>query len=207
MMKRNVILFGGTFDPIHNGHTHVAEAAAEKIGAAKVVFIPAKRSPHKQVFPVAGAEQRIEMISLAIEDRDTFCVSDVEVKRPEPSYTLDTMRTFKAKYGEDTQLYWLIGADMVGDLAKWHRINELIDQCNLSVMLRGGFKRPDFGGFEEVFGHRRVEKLRQNVLLTPAIDISSTQIRRRVAAGLDFSDMVHSLVAAYIEQKGLYRGG
>ena len=205
MMKRNVILFGGTFDPIHNGHTRVAEAAAAKIGAAKVVFIPAKRSPHKQVFPVASAEQRIEMISLAIEGRDTFCVSDVEVKRPEPSYTLDTVRTFKAKYGEDAQLYWLIGADMVGDLAKWHRINELIDQCNLSVMLRGGFKQPDFGSFEEVFGHQRVKKLRQNVLLTPAIDISSTQIRQKIAAGLNFSDMVHSLVAAYIDQKGLYR--
>jgi len=207
MMKRNVILFGGTFDPIHNGHTRVAKAAAAKIGAAKVVFIPAKRSPHKQVFPVAGAEQRIEMISLAIEGSDTFCVSDVEVKRPEPSYTIDTVHAFKAKYGEDAQLYWLIGADMVADLAKWHRINELIDQCNLSVMLRGGFERPDLGGVEEAFGHRRVEKLRQNVLLTPAIDISSTQIRRKVAAGQDFSDMVHSLVADYIEQKGLYRSG
>ena len=205
-MKRNVILFGGTFDPIHNGHTRVAGTAAAEIDAAKVVFIPAKRSPHKQVFPVAGEEQRIEMISLAIEGRDMFCVSDVELKRPEPSYTLDTVRAFKAKYGEDARLYWLIGADMVGDLAKWHRINELIDHCTLSVMPRGGFEQPDFGGLEEVLGHRRVEKLRQNMLLTPAIDISSTKIRRKIAAGLDFSDMVHRRVAAYIEQKGLYRG-
>jgi nicotinate-nucleotide adenylyltransferase len=206
-MKQNVILFGGTFDPIHNGHTRVAYAAAVEIGAAKVVFIPAKRSPHKHVFPVAGVEQRIEMISLAIKGSDIFCVSDIEVKRPEPSYTLDTVHTFKAKYGEDAQLYWLIGADMVDDLAKWHRINELIEECNLSVMLRGGFQRPDFGGLEKVFGQRRVEKLRQNVLLTPAIDISSTQIRRKIAAGLDFSDMVHSQVAVYIKDKGLYTGG
>ena len=134
MKKRRVALFGGTFDPIHVGHTTVAVDAAEQIGAEKVVFIPAKRSPLKGFFPKASDKDRLIMIALAIADHKMFEVSDYELNKPGPSYTLETVRRFQADYGSGTSIYWLAGADSVDELALWYKIAELIDECNISVM-------------------------------------------------------------------------
>ena len=97
-MKRRIALFGGTFDPIHKGHMIVARSAAEYISAEEVIFIPARRSPHKHCSTVAGGKDRLAMISAAIVGKSKFCVSDCELKRAEPSYTLDTVREFKRIY-------------------------------------------------------------------------------------------------------------
>jgi nicotinate-nucleotide adenylyltransferase len=205
MMKEKVILFGGTFDPIHYGHVRVGDCACEQIGADEIVFVPAKRSPHKESLPVADGAARFEMISLAIGGKNKFRVSDCELKRAEPSYTLDTVRHFRAEYGQETQIFWLVGADAVKDLAKWHGIRELIDECNLCVMFRAGFERPDFGGFEGFLGPQRVrQKLKRNVIETPLININSTEIREKLACGGDVSDMLEPKVLAYIQKNGLY---
>lgn len=206
-MKRKIVLFGGTFDPIHYGHTGVAENALRHIGAEKVVFIPARRSPHKHFFPVADASQRLDMIALAIADNEKFCLSDCELKRPEPSYTLQTVRHFHQHYGQDAAIYWLTGADSVDDLPAWYKICELINRCNLCVMLRAGFQPPDFDKFEDVLGHERLTKLKQNVVPTPLIDISSTQIRKRLSLGRDVTDMLHPAVLDYIRKHNLYQPG
>ena len=199
-----ILLFGGTFDPIHRGHTKVAMHAAEQIGTEKIVFVPARRSPHKKFFSVASGVERLEMITLAIVGMDKFEVSDCELKRAQPSYTLDTVREFQAQYRDKAKISWLVGADMVKDLPKWYKINDLIDECNLSVMLRAGFEYPDFDEFEGVFGRQRVEKLKQNVISTPLIDISSTEIRRKLACGADVGDLVEMKVLNYIKTKELY---
>lgn len=204
-MERKIALFGGTFDPIHKGHIIVAEYASGYIGAEAAVFIPAHRSPHKQTPPQASVTERIEMIRLAIKGKKTFHLSRCELSRPEPSYTLETVNELKAHYGCEVQMYWLLGADSVNDLPNWYRINELIDKCNLCVMLRPGFDRPDFNNFQGIFGPKRVEKLQQNIIPTPLIDINSTQIRNRIAAGQDVSDMLHPAVLQYICQRNLYR--
>ena len=204
-MKRRIALFGGTFDPIHCGHMCVASHAAEQIGAHTVVFIPTKRSPHKKLFPVAGGQARLEMIRLATEGQEGFQVSDCELKRCEPSYTLDTVGEMSNEYGRDNEFYWLVGADMVGELDKWYKICELIDVCNLSVMLRGGVDRPDFTRFERDFGAERVEKLERNVISTPLVNISGTEIRRRVADRQNIKGLVDVKVLAYIEKNVLYR--
>jgi nicotinate-nucleotide adenylyltransferase len=204
-MERKIALFGGTFDPIHKGHTIVAEYASEYVGAKSVVFIPAHRSPHKQTPPQASVADRIEMISLAIKEKKAFHLSRCELSRPEPSYTLETVNELKAHYGREVQMYWLLGADSINDLPNWYRINELIDKCNLCVMLRAGFDRPDFNNLQDIFGPKRVEKLQQNIIPTPLIDINSTQIRNRIAAGQDVCDMLHPAVLQYIYQKNLYR--
>jgi nicotinate-nucleotide adenylyltransferase len=204
-MSNKVILFGGTFDPIHYGHLRVVECACEQIGAQEVVLIPAHRSPHKKFHPVANGASRIEMMSLAIADKTRFRVSDCELKRAEPSYTLETVRHFCAEYGGEVEICWLVGADAVKDLAGWYRIAELIDECNLCVMFRAGFKRLDFGGLVGVIGPVRVAKLERNVVQTPLIDISSTEIRRKLACGDDVSDMLEPKVLAYIQKNGLYR--
>ena len=204
MAKRKLVLFGGTFDPIHLGHTVVAAAAAEHIGAEKVVFIPTKRSPLKDSLPAASDEDRFAMIALAIADDKKFQLSDCELKRDEPSYTLETVRQFQADYGSGTSIYWLAGADSIDELPRWYGIVELIDECNLSVMFRAGCEPPDFARFAAIWGSQRIEKLKQNVIKTPLIDISSTEIRNRLATGRDVTNMLHTLVAEYIREHGLY---
>jgi len=205
MAQKRIALFGGTFDPVHLGHTAVADAAAQHIGAQKVIFIPAKRSPLKQFSPVASDKHRLEMITLAIAGNEKFQLSDCELKEPRPSYTLDTIGYFRERFGRDTSLYWLIGADSIEELAGWYKIAELIDGCSLSVMYRAGFGHPDFSRFEALWGRRRVEKLQSNVIATPLVEISSTEIRERLAAGGDVSEMLHGPVAEYISRNGLYR--
>jgi len=205
MAKRKIALFGGTFDPIHTGHTTVANEAVKHIGAEKLVFIPAKCSPLKGFSPCASDEDRFAMIALAIADNKNFELSDYELKRPEPSYTLQTVRQFQADYGSETSIYWLIGTDSIDDLLHWYRIVKLIDECNLSTLYRAGCKPPDFAKFEAIWGNERVEKLQRNVIRTSLIDISSTEIRDRLASGRDVSDMLHPAVADYIRKRGLYK--
>jgi nicotinate-nucleotide adenylyltransferase len=204
MTQRRIALFGGTFDPIHLGHTRVAAAAAQQIGADKVIFIPAKISPLKGFLPFASDEDRLHMIALAIADRDVFAVSDCELRRPAPSYTLETVRQFQREYGPETSIHWLLGADSVGDLVHWYKIRELIDACNLTTMQRPGYT-PDFERFASLWGAERVAKLRRNIIQTPLLDVSSTEIRRRLAAGADVSAMLHPDVLQYIRAHNLYR--
>ncbi len=205
MVKRKIALFGGTFDPIHLGHTTVAADAAKRIGAEEIIFIPAKRSPLKGFFPVASDSDRFQMISLAIAHNKNFKVSDYELKRPEPSYTLETVRKFQSDYGDDAVIYWLIGADSIDELQLWYGITDLIDECNLATMLRAGCKPPNFAKFEDIWGSERVKKLQRNVIETSLVEISSTEIRRRLAAGRDVADMLDPAVADYIYQRGLYK--
>jgi nicotinate-nucleotide adenylyltransferase len=199
-----IALFGGTFDPIHLGHTRVAQAAAAQIGAHTIIFIPAKCSPLKGFSPHASDTNRLAMIRLAIAGRDDFAASDCELKRPAPSYTLDTVRQFQREYGPQTTIHWLLGADSVEDLVHWHKIRELIDECNLTTMQRAGYEPPDFDRFTPLWGPEPVAKLKRNVVQTPLIDVSSTEVRRRLAAGEDVRGMLHPDVIDYIHEHGLY---
>jgi len=203
-LNRKVVLFGGTFDPIHIGHTTVGAEAVEHIGAERIIFVPAKRSPLKDSLPKASDADRFTMITLAIADNKKFELSDYELKRADPSYTLQTVRQFQADYGSNTSLYWLVGADSIDDLSHWYKIVELLDECNLSVMYRAGCDMPDFSRFEDIWDSERVEKLRQNVIRTSLIDISSTEIRNRIATDQDVTDMLHPSVADYIRKHNLY---
>lgn len=204
-MTRRIALFGGTFDPIHVGHTTVAQAAARELHAEKVIFIPAKISPLKGFFPFASDTDRLHMIQLAIAGHDLFDVSDCELQRPAPSYTLDTVRQFKQECGPETAIHWLIGADGIGDLVHWYKIQELIDECNLTTMRRPGYPVPDFDRFGPVWGPERVAKLKQNMIETPLIDVSSTEVRRRLIAGEDVTGMLHTDVIQYVRAHNLYR--
>ena len=205
MAKRKIVLFGGTFDPIHLGHTTVAAAAADCIGAEKIVFVPAKYSPLKDSFPKAGDDDRRKMIALAIAGNKKFELSNYELKKTGPSYTLETVRQFQADYGSETLIYWLVGADSIDDLPRWCGIVELIDACNLSVMYRAGCDPPDFTRFTAIWGPQRVQKLQRNIIQTPLIDISSTEIRNGLAVGRDVADMLHPSVDDYIRKHNLYQ--
>jgi nicotinate-nucleotide adenylyltransferase len=205
MSERKIALFGGTFDPVHIGHTTVAAAAREYIGAQRIVFVPAKRSPLKDCSPEAGDDDRFAMIALAIAGREGFELSDYELNKAEPSYTLETVRRFQVDYGSDTSVHWLAGADVIDELPRLYRITELIDQCNLSMMYRAGCEPPDFARFAPLWGARRVKKLQENIVPTPLVDISSTDIRAALAAGREVANMLDPLVADYIREHNLYK--
>ncbi len=205
MTERRIALFGGTFDPIHRGHAAVAADAAKRIGAEKVIFIPPKCSPLKTICPHAGDNDRMNMITLVIGNQKNLEASDYELRKSRLSYTIETVKHFQSEYGSQTAIYWLLGADSIDELAHWYKIDELIDICNLAVMYRGGCKPPDFSRLESILGSDRLKKLRQNVLQTPLIEVSSTEIRKRLAAGLDVTDMLHPAVADYIRTHQLYK--
>ena len=203
MSDDKVILFGGTFDPVHVGHTEVARFARDYKNARQVFFIPAKRSPLKGAMPRASDGDRLAMIRLAIGDYESFDVTDWELRKPAPSYSLHTVEMFQRRF-EQAHLHWLVGADGVDDLQHWYRITEFLDACNVSVMYRAGYDPPDFRQYETVWGRERVEKLRKNVIPTPLIEVSSTEVRRRLREGEPVKELLHPAVEQYIRRLNLY---
>ncbi|NQV32583.1 MAG: nicotinate (nicotinamide) nucleotide adenylyltransferase [Phycisphaeraceae bacterium] len=207
MKKQTVVLFGGSFDPIHKGHTTVATCAIDQLHADQVFFVPAKRSPLKKHMPQANDQQRLDMIQLAIQDCEGYQVCDYEVNRPAPSYTLHTVKHFKETYGDNSTLYWLIGADAVRDLPQWYGIKELLDLCTLSTMHRAGCAEPSFASLEPEMGPKRVSRLSQHIITTPLMPISSTDIRKRLKHNESTTDLLDPQVEKYIKTNHLYEGG
>jgi nicotinate-nucleotide adenylyltransferase len=200
---KRIVLFGGTFDPVHVGHTIVAHHAGGSLKAERVIFVPARRSPHKSGAPVASAEDRIQMLCLATGEQPSFSVDRCEIERPEPSYTFDTVVRFRARYPE-ANLAWLVGADMLSSLPRWYRIQDLLELCDICLMSRGGVESANFDKVEASLGRKATDRLRQMAILTPLIPVSSTEIRRRLAAHEDVSEMLHPLVLEYIRTRKLY---
>lgn len=202
--SERIILFGGSFDPMHKGHLGVALHALRELQAEKLFFVPAGQSPHKKQ-PHTAQVHRLEMIQCAIEPFEGMLVSDCELHRAGPSYTLDTVRHFRERFGADIDLYWLIGADQLADLAKWYHIDELLSECHICTMVRAGYAVPDMSRFKGVFGPEIVERLRRDTLYTPLIPINSTDIRNRIRQGSMPYDDLPECVAKYIEKHQLYR--
>lgn len=205
MQKKKIILFGGTFDPVHIGHTEVAIDVYKKTCASMLIFIPAKKSPLKNTPPLASDEHRVKMINIAIANIPNFQVSDHEIKKENPSYTFDTIQHFLQQGDPTIELYFLIGSDCIAELGHWHRITELIDICNITPMYREGYDRPDFAQFIESWGSDRVEKLNANIIQTPLLNISSSQIRDMLSKNQDPAAMLDAKVYEYICENGLYK--
>jgi nicotinate-nucleotide adenylyltransferase len=206
-MSDGVVLFGGSFNPIHIGHLIVARAVAEHLQAGRLVLIPSRNPPHKNDDKLADAADRLEMARLAVAGEPGFEVSDVEIKRSGPSYSYLTIQGFRESVGPDVPLYWVIGGDTLPDLYTWYHIGDLVDLCHVVTAVRPGYETPDLSQLEMVLSSRQVQKLRDMILPTPRIDISATNIRDRIAEGQPISYLVPESVRRYIEQKGLYRSG
>ncbi|MEZ5065501.1 MAG: nicotinate-nucleotide adenylyltransferase [bacterium] len=186
-------IFGGTFDPIHLGHLIVAELARCLLRLDRVLFVPARIPPHKG--PVATEpEHRFRMTCLATEGNPHFAVSDLELRREGPSYTVDTLRTLRAESPEGTDTYLLMGADSARDLETWKDSDILLEEATVVVAdRRGDGEIP-----------ARVRE-RATLLSTPLIEISSSDIRRRVRDGRTIRYLVADSVESYIRSEGLYR--
>jgi len=192
------LCFGGSFNPIHHAHLLCARAVAEAKGFDRIVLIPSALPPHKlQATELVSPHDRLAMCRLAAEGEPLFEVSDLEVNRSGPSYTIDTVRTLR-RQGWD-RVTWLIGADMVSTLPKWHEPLELLREAELVVMVRPGWSF-DWQALPEPY---RV--LKERVAEAPLIDVSATTIRRRVAAGQSIRYFTPNTVCDYIATRGLYR--
>ena len=199
-----VLLFGGSFDPIHHGHLIVARAAAERIDAGRVVLIPAARPPHKPGAVLAPASDRLAMCRLAVEGDALFEVSDFELSVDGPNYTLTTVRHFRAAL-PGASLYWLIGADSLAELREWHRIGELAAECTFVTVARSGKPPADTAVLAGLIGVEPLQRIDRHILDTPLIAISATAIRERVRGGRSIRYLVPEGVERYIRERGLYR--
>ena len=179
-------VYGGTFDPIHHGHLILAREARELFAFEKVILVPAAASPFKSS-PAASGQVRLAMMRAAIEDEPGFELDDCDLRRPPPSYTIDTIEEIRSRVG-DAQIHYLIGEDNVPTLPKWHRFDELRKAIQLIVLDRTGTP-PDY---PYPIVHRK-------------IDISATEIRKRVAAGQSIRYFVPQAVEEIIRRDQIYQ--
>lgn len=194
-------IMGGTFDPIHLGHLATAESARELFALDEILFIPAARPPHKLDRRVTDEHHRLTMTELATRSNKFFRVSDMEIRRTGLSYTLDTINELHKIFGDSTELFFIIGADSLADLSKWHAARELVAKCHFIATTRQGVD-VNFSAVEKFFGATVSEHIHR--CTTPGLEISSTDIRERVKAHRSIKYLVPEVVEDYIRREGLY---
>lgn len=197
-------VFGGSFDPPHNGHLLLAECCQSQAQLDRVRFTPAARQPLKPAGPHASDDQRIAMLELAIQDRPKFELSTIEIRRGGTSYTADTLAAMHRATPDD-ELFFLLGADALIDFHRWVRPAEICRLATLLIVQRAGAASPDLLIDRQAPGIAGVDLRIQNVEM-PATPISSTEIRRQIAADEPaWRDAVPKSVARYIDRNRLYR--
>lgn len=196
-------VLGGTFDPIHTGHLIAAETVRERCGLDRVLFVPAGRPPHKAAESVSPARHRYLLTCLGTLSNPAFEVDRVDLDRPGASYTLETLRALKRKHPE-AELFFIMGADSLLDLPTWHEPAALLATCRFIVTTRPGWQLHEAA---ERLGSLFTEnRERIEFVEIPQIEISSREIRRRLAEGRSVRYLVPDLVLRYIEEHRLYSG-
>ncbi len=206
MMTERIVLFGGTFDPVHNGHLIAARAVAEERGYRRVTLVPSGRGPHKG--PAAAPDtDRLEMLNLAVKGDDLFEVSQTELQRAAPSYTFDTLLEIREACGDDRPIDLVVGADMLADLPDWYRADDVVKMARFVIAARPPWHEK-MGAISallvERFGKHLAGDLIVGICATPLIDISSSAIRERLSAGLSIRYMAPDAVEEYIRSRSLY---
>ena len=195
-------IYGGTFNPIHNGHLHIVEEFRRGLGLDRVLLIPAHVPPHKTAPDLASAGERFAMCRLAAQGKPWLELSDIEMRREGKSYTAETLEELSALYPQD-QFYLLMGEDMFLTLGRWYRPETIFSLASVCTTPRS----PD--GLDalrqkalEYTGQFQARCFLEHI---PYLPISSTQVRQAVARGEDVSGLVPQAVAAYMKERGLYR--
>lgn len=195
--RRRIIVFGGTFDPIHNGHLAIARCLRDELDAEKVLVVPAGRPWLRDGPPVAAAEHRLRMAELAIEGEDRIEVSNVDVIRYGTTYSIDTIRDLRGHYGDDHEYILAVGSDAAATLHRWHRYEDLIETCTIAVVERPGTptREPASLPFQVITIHG------------PMVDLSGSEIRLLYATGQDSAaaKCVPQLTHRFIIENRLYQ--
>jgi len=200
-------LLGGTFDPIHNGHVAAAAAAQDALGLDAITLIPSHLPPHRHDPVGASGEQRFEMARLAAAEHPGWTASRIELDRDGPSYTYDTLVSLAAlSESRSTQYFFIVGADAFAEIATWSRYPAVLDLANFVVVARPGITLDSLRARVPSAFDRPSAPTRVILVDVPTPDISSTDIRRRVRAGLSLSGVVPDAVARYIAAHRLYSG-
>jgi len=197
----NIGVLGGTFDPIHMGHLKVAEEVRDRLNLAQTLFMPAGQPWLKLNNAISPAQHRLEMVRLAIADKPYFKLSTMEIERTGPTYTVDTIAELQAQLGAGDEIFFILGWDNLTQFPQWHQPARLIKMCRLVAVPRVDYPVPDLDSLEVVLAG-----LSQRVILLdePRIDISASEIRRRVRDGLSIHQLVPQPVERYIKQHRLY---
>lgn len=191
---------GGTFDPIHYGHLIIAEESRREFCLDKVIFVPAGEPPHKKDYQVSSVEHRYALTVLATASHPDFVCSRTEIERPGPSYSIDTIRQIKESHPSGTKIYFITGADAMAEILTWHEHDKLKSICKFIAATRPGYN------LAELKDRLPPDYLDQVIFLeVPGVQISSTELRARVAVGNPIKYMVPEAVEIYIEKHGLYR--
>lgn len=203
---RRLGLFGGSFDPVHLGHLHAARSAREAFSLDRVVFVPAARPPHKPGRVLASGADRVRMLELALEGESDFDISDLELAREGPSYTMDTVRELRSAVGESeaAELYMILGSDNLRGLEKWSRVEELLREVVPIVIFRAGASKDALDELRGDLSEEILERLRNGFLDLPPVEASSTAVRTALGGGEEPSIELPPSVGEYIRSRGLY---
>jgi nicotinate-nucleotide adenylyltransferase len=192
-------ILGGTFNPPHLGHLVAAQEAYRELGLDQVMLIPAGTPPHKPVEDEPGPEHRLQLCRLAVGDDDRFSVSDLELRRDGPSYTVDTLDVLRSQSPSD-DLFLILGGDIAAGLPNWHEPERVLELATVAIAKRRGTAKAAVeGALASLAGGERARFFQM-----PRIGISSTMVRRRVRAGQPIRYFVPDPVMHYIEGHGLY---
>ncbi len=205
MAQERLGLYGGTFNPIHSGHLHVARSARDRFDLDQVWLIPSRQPPHRSSQGLATAAHRLAMVERAVAGEPRLKASDIEVCREGPSYTIETLAAV-ARLRPQVERFFIIGSDSVPELPTWRRAAEIVLQCRFIVVLRKGHAVAGIERIREHFGDEVAKSFRDGFLELEPVPISSTEIRERRAAGRSISGLVPPSVEEYIRQHGLYEG-
>ncbi|MEW6072694.1 MAG: nicotinate (nicotinamide) nucleotide adenylyltransferase [Planctomycetota bacterium] len=196
-------VLGGSFDPPHLGHLHVARAARASFRLDHVLFVPAARNPHKPGRLIAGGAERAAMLELLLADLPWTSVWRIELDRPGPSYTVDTIEALRAEVGEEVELFLLLGSDNLEGLATWHRAAALLAAARPVLVPRAG-DRP--GGVLARLPRALRERIAPGLVDVAPLDASATEIRDRLGRGDDPGPAFPAALRDYVAARGLYRG-
>ena len=194
-------VLGGTFDPVHLGHLSIAEEVRIKLDLDRVIFIPAGQPRLRADEYLTPTIDRLRMVELATGNNPQFQVCDIEIQRSGPTYTVDTLVELGQRLGPDTSLYFIVGADILGQFHRWKDPEKVLDACHLVVVSRPGHRDDDW---PEWFQGADSSKDKVTQLEIPMVDISGTEIRRRASLGESVRHLVPDLVAEYIQDRKLY---
>jgi len=203
-----VAIFGGTFNPIHFGHLCIAEEIRTKFNLDKVIFVPTNLPPHKNPSDLVSARQRWLMTHLATVSNPCFEVSTFEIDSGGKSYAVDTIKHFRKHFGDKVKIYFIIGADMLVDIAAWKNIGEILKLCRFIAVSRPGYDVQKI--FNQYYLSSKntsiASELMENVLVedVATLDISSTSIRQRVKEWKSIKYLVPETVEQFIHNKQLY---